>query len=85
MHLKIVLPAEKNYIECSEETHNLSHVVCRLKATKIMWSGTDQITWSIHVVRAEKHTPFLPPQVLYCNSCEWFCQAIFEIKSQLKI
>ena len=41
-----------------------------------MWSDIDQITWSSYVVGAENHTPFLPQQVLYCNSCEGLCQGL---------
>ena len=52
----------------------------RLKATNIMWSGTDQITWSNYVVEAENNTPFLLSQVLYCNSCDGLCQGSFKIK-----
>ena len=54
----------------------------RLKATNIMWSGTDQITWSNYVVEAENNTPFLPPQVLYCNSSSSGCQGPIENKNQ---
>ena len=44
-----------------------------------MLSGIDQITWSNHVVGAEKHTLFLPPQVLYCNLEKQICQVLFAI------
>ena len=50
-----------------------------------MWSGTGQITWSNHVVGVEKHIPFLPPQVLYCNLESQLCQVLFSINSALKI
>lgn len=49
-----------------------------------MWSGTDQITWSNNAVGAENYTPFLPPQVLYCNSYSSGCQGPLKIKSELK-
>ena len=47
---------------------------------QIMWSGIDQITWSNYVVGAENNTPFLPPQVLYCNSSSSGCQGPLKIK-----
>ena len=49
-------------------------------AAATMWSGTDQITWSNHVVGAENHTQFLPQQVLYCNSSSSRCQGPLKIK-----
>ena len=66
------------------------HTNCRMwsarqKTSETMWSGTGQITWSNYVVGAENHTPFLPPQVLYCNSSSSGCQGRFEIKPELKI
>ena len=76
MHLKIASPTEKNYIECSEETHQPPHVVCPTRSNEIMWSGTEQIAWSNHVVGAENHTPFLPLQVLYCNLEKRICQVV---------
>ena len=59
MHSKTIPSAAKKRIESREKTHNPSHVVCRLKATKIMWSGTKQITWSNYVVGAENNISFL--------------------------
>ena len=51
------------------------------KVTKTMWSGADQIAWSNYVVGEENHTPFLPPQVLYCNSSSSGCQGPLKIKN----
>ena len=45
-----------------------------------MWSGADQITWSIYVVEAENNISFLSPQVLYCNSSSSGCQGPLKIK-----
>ena len=44
------------------------------EAPKPMWSGTDQITWSNHVVGAENNTPFFSLKVFYCNSVILKCQ-----------
>ena len=76
MHLKIDLPTEKNYTEAAKKHTNHRMWSARQKATKTMWSGTDQITWSNYVVEAENHTSFLPPQVLYCNLEKRICQVI---------
>ena len=34
MHLKIASMTEKNYIECSEERHQPSHVVCSTESSE---------------------------------------------------
>ena len=44
-----------------------------------MWSGIDQITWSNHVVGAEKRISFLPLQVLYCNLEKRICQVVSQL------
>ena len=80
MRLKTPPPASKKSIESREETHQPPHVVCSIRSNESMWSGTGQITWSNHVVGVEKHIPFLPPQVLYCNLEKRICQGRFEVK-----
>ena len=52
----------------------------RQEATKTMWSGTKQITWSNYVVGGENNISFLPPQVLYFNSYSSGCQGHLKIK-----
>ena len=74
------------FCECFHGYYTTAHRKCQLKpcgqlwkGTTTMWSGTDQIAWSNYVVGVENHTSFLPPQVLYCNSCEGLCQGLFAI------
>ena len=55
------------------------------KISETMWSEIDQITWSNSVVGAENSTPFLPLQVLYCNSSSIGCQGRFALNLELKI
>ena len=80
------------FCECFHGYYTTAHRKCQLKpcgqllkGTTTMWSGIDQITWSKYVVEAENSTPFLPPQVLYCNSSSNGCQGPLKIKSELKI
>ena len=53
----------------------------RQKTSETMWSGADQITWSIYVVEAENNISFLSPQVLYCNLEKRICQGPLKIKN----
>ena len=85
MHLKIASPTEKKRMESSEETHRTPHVVCTKENIENYMVSAAQITWSNYVVGGENHTPFLPQQVLYCNSSSSGCQGRFEIKPELKI
>ena len=73
MHLKIASPAEKNYTESSEETHQPLHVVSFEEEEQLC--GQAQIKSHGQTMWSEQRTaPFLPPQVLYCSSSSSGCQ-----------
>ena len=78
-------PTEKNAWRAAKKRTEHHMWSAQKKTSETMWSEIDQITWSNYVVGAEKSTPFLLSQVLYCNSYLSGCQGPLKIKSELKI
>ena len=74
-----MIPSAAKSIDSREETEQLPCVVYSTESNENYVVSTARLTWSNYVVGAEKQIPFLPPQVLYCNSSSSGCQVPLKI------